>query len=455
MSTSVSLSSANTAISTRQGLRLILVGVLALTMIVPIVALDALVSERAQRRQEALDAVAASWGAAQVIAGPALVVPYAVRRMETAANGTTTAVIEEHDLVILPRTLRIDARADVQMLHRGIFDVPVYKLGATLNAEFGPLPLAQHGIDPAAVQWDRTHVAIGISDVRAIARPSATWNGRATALLPGSGGFTDRPSGIHAFVAVDPHSDASSFACVLSLNGSVHAAFAPMAESTVVQLTSDSPSPAFDGTWLPTRREIGASGFGATWEVSFLGRDYPQSWKLPAAVPMPIEKSDFGVTIGTGIDHYRMTERSVKYAILFVLLTFGAIWLVEVLAGVRVHPIQYLMLGAGLCLFYLLELALSEHVGFPFAYALATAAIVAMITAYARAVFRATRLSIVLGVCVAALYGYLYVLLSNEDFALLVGSIALFAMLAIVMFLTRRIDWGQTGVGPRPISDTP
>jgi inner membrane protein len=145
------------------------------------------------------------------------------------------------------------------------------------------------------------------------------------------------------------------------------------------------------------------------------------------------------------VDHYRMAERSVKYAGLFILLTFATVWLIEVLAGVRVHPIQYLLLGGALCLFYLLELSLSEHLGFPAAYAVASVAVIGMVAAYGAVVLRSRRRALVVAAGVALLYAYLYLLLMNEDYALLIGSVGLFAILGAIMFATRRVDWYAGG----------
>lgn len=164
-----------------------------------------------------------------------------------------------------------------------------------------------------------------------------------------------------------------------------------------------------------------------------------------------IDFSRFGVELANPVDHYRMAERSVKYAGLFILLTFAAVWLIEVLAGVRVHPIQYLMLGGALCLFYLLELSLSEHLGFPLAYAVASAAVVSMVAAYGVVVLQRLSRGLVVGAGVALLYIYLYILLMNEDYALLIGSIGLFVILGAIMFATRRVDWYAVGApAPEP-----
>jgi inner membrane protein len=158
-----------------------------------------------------------------------------------------------------------------------------------------------------------------------------------------------------------------------------------------------------------------------------------------------IHGSRFGVELIDPVDHYRMAARSVKYAGLFILLTFATLWLMEILTGIRVHPIQYLMLGGALCLFYLLELSLSEHIGFPFAYILASAAVVAMVGAYSFVILRRVNHALIVAAGVAGLYAYLYLLLMNEDYALLIGSVGLFAMLGAIMYVTRRVDWYSAG----------
>jgi inner membrane protein len=216
---------------------------------------------------------------------------------------------------------------------------------------------------------------------------------------------------------------------------------APFAEETVTHITSNSPNPNFQGNWLPTSRSVSGSGFDATWRISYLGRNYPQSWISGADMRKAIDTSRFGIELNNPVDHYRMADRSVKYAGLYILLTFAAIWLIEVLSTVRVHPIQYLMLGAALCVFYLLELSLSEHIAFPLAYATACTSVIGMTAVYSRVIFPNDRRDGIVAACVTGLYGYLFVVLTNEDNALLIGSIGLFVILAAIMYLTRRVDW--------------
>jgi inner membrane protein len=219
----------------------------------------------------------------------------------------------------------------------------------------------------------------------------------------------------------------------------------PFGRTTVVEMKGDYGHPSFQGMWLPTERTVSADAFSARWSVSFLGRSYPQAWTSQSKMSEAIEASRFGVAFVDPTDHYHMAARSVKYAALFLLLTFATLWLMEVLSGLRVHPIQYLLLGGALCLFYLLELSLSEHLGFPWAYALASVAVIGMVGAYSFVVLRRMTRALVVGTGVTLLYAYLYLLLMNEDYALLIGSVGLFAVLAGIMYATRRVDWYSAG----------
>jgi inner membrane protein len=365
-----------------------------------------------------------------------------VQRIETAPSGEKVTRTETHHVILLPRELEAEGRIETETRSRGIFDVSVYTLNVLLKGEFGPPVFAELGIDPAHVEWGRAHLAVGISDVRAIREQAVlTFNDKKAPFNPGTAGFVEGGSGIHAFIGPEAAKSGFRFSFPLALNGSVSVYLAPFGEQTTLRLTSNSSYPNFQGNWLPADRTVTADGFEALWRVSYLGRNYAQKWLSGADMRKTIDASKFGVELITPIDHYRMAERSVKYAGLFILLTFATIWLIEVLANVRVHPIQYLMLGAALCVFYLLELSLSEHIDFSIAYATASLSVIAMIAAYSRVIFGRERRSTIVTAGVTALYGYLFVVLMNEDAALLVGAIGLFVILAFIMYVTRHIDW--------------
>jgi inner membrane protein len=430
--------------------RLLALGALTLLLLIPVAWIDDLIKERMQRRDQAVQEVSAKWGGQQTITGPALVVPYTARWTETDSKGQPREKTAVRSLTVLPEQLHLRAQIAAEQRYRGIFAVPVYRLVLDASGEFTAPDLATLGVDPQSVMWSRSQVAIGIPDARAIqSRAVLSWHGEQYPFAPGPDAFDAVKSGIHAGVGDPFPTPRVPFAFQLTLNGSAGLYFTPVGEETVVDVESNWTGPSFQGNWLPAQRSIGSTGFTATWQIPFLGRNQPQVWTSETKPADPLWASRFGVDFITPVDEYRMADRSVKYARLFIVLTFGTIWLIEILAQVRVHPIQYLLIGAALCTFYLLELSLAEQIGFAVAYLAASGAVVALVGAYARVALRGTRRAGAVGIIVAALYLYLYVLLTNEDYALLCGSIGLFAAVAATMFLTRRIDWyGIVGQSP-------
>jgi inner membrane protein len=429
-----------------QMLRVLSVGFLALLLQIPIAMIGSRIAERQERRDQASDEVASKWGGVQRLTGPALIVPYTHRWTEHTRDAEPIVHSEVRHAVFLPETLTIRGNVDSEQRSRGIFAIPVYQLGLTVSGEFARPNFAELGVEPAAIAWDRAQLAIGVSDVRAIQQENAVdWNGRSVAFLPGTGAFSEAGPGIHALVDVPAGEQRIAFGFPLALNGSRAVYFTPFGRTTAVELASNYPHPSFQGNWLPVERTVSDDSFRARWSIPYLGRNYPQAWAMEASQHDAIEGSRFGVDLVDPVDHYRMAERSVKYAGLFILLTFAAVWLIEVLASVRVHPIQYLLLGGALCLFYLLELSLSEHLGFLISYAIASVAVIGMVAAYCSVILQRRSRALVVATGVALLYAYLYTLLMNEDYALLAGSLGLFAILAAIMFATRRVDWYTVG----------
>lgn len=444
-----------TAIRTSRTVRLVLVVSLALFLQIPIMMTDSLVRERASRRDDAVSEVSSKWGTAQSVTGPVLVVPYTCNREAAGPNGQPVVHVESRQAIFLPS--RLDIRGDVasQALNRGIFSIPVYRADLTLEGVFKRPDFQEAGIETASIDWPRAQLAIGISDVRAIQKQvAASWLGKPVEFLPGQGLYEASGAGIHAGVPLASDTQEIPFSIPLSLNGSQRLSFVPFSRETKVELTSNSPNPSFQGNWLPTHRDISATGFKAVWSIPFLGRNYPQAWSSANTPGSAIEESRFGFSLLEPVDHYRMSARSVKYAWLFVFLSFGVVWLIEVMSGVRVHPIQYLLLGGALCMFYLLELSLSEHIGFLAAYGIASVAVVAMVGAYSLVGLRRASRAAVIGAATAGLYAYLYILLTNEDYALLVGALVLFAILAGIMFITRKVNWDGAGA-EAPVSPVP
>jgi inner membrane protein len=425
-------------------LRILLLGFLVLLLQIPVLMIHGQISNRSQTRDEAVSSVTRGWGEEQTIVGPVLVVPYVRRWTEEGKSGESRTRTSSHEATFLPETLDVSGRLETEVRNRGIFRVPVYRASLDLKGRFRRPDFSSWGVVDENIRWDRAVVWVKVADARAIKNQATlTWNGNAIPFEPGTAGVAGDTPGIHAPLRGRAQASAFEFSFSLSANGSEGMSFAPLGQQTTVRLESNWGEPSFQGNWLPAERKLSHDGFEASWDISYLGRNYPQRWTSESPFLDKIEASEFGVRLVTPIDPYRMAERSVKYEALFIMLTFVALWLFEVVVRRKVHSVQYLMVGAGMCLFYLLELSLAEHLGFTAAYALASLAVVSLITAYSVAVLKGARRASVIGAVLAALYGYLYILLKNQDYALLIGSVGLFLILALVMYLTRKVDWNE------------
>lgn len=425
-----------------QLIRVLLIGFLILLLQIPMVLIQTIISQREETRNEATEEVTAKWGSEQSVVGPLIVVPYVKKWSETRKDGEPQVHTKLRYADFLPENLHIFGRINSEVRYRGIFEVPVYRMSLAVTGRFSKPDFSEWGIDSENILWDRAYLSVRISDVRAITnQPVLTWNEHKLNFMPGSGESSEGIPGIQASLKARWDNERFDFSFPLEMNGSMGAFFVPFGQKTKVDLKSNWSEPSFQGNWLPSQRTVTNKGFQATWDIPFLGRNYPEKWRSGAGFEEAISLSRFGVNLISPVDHYRMAHRSVKYEILFLVLTFVTLWLFEILIKIRIHSLQYLLVGAGMCLFYLLELSLAEHIGFVAAYIIASSAIVLLISTYCVAILKSNRQAVVVGTVITLLYGYLYILLRNQDYALLVGSIGLFLVLATIMYLTRKIDW--------------
>jgi inner membrane protein len=433
--------------------KLFFVGFLVLVLLVPIGWIRDLVDERAARQAGVRSELTSTWGGSQTITGPMLVVPYLEHRR------TNNGDVEVRTCLawFLPETLAVTGGVEPERRSRGIFDVILYRTRLAMTAKFARPDFSIWKIDESDVVWDGARIAIGIPDLRGVdSDPKATWDAKPLPFAPGAPAADLFRSGMQAVPGGLAARAATSHELTLDIGipGSDELRFVPVAKETDVHLTSPWPSPSFVGAFLPSERTVDAKGFDASWRVSYFARPFAQQWRR-ADVTNEIEKtlaaSSFGLRMIDPVDFYCLSNRAVKYASLFVVLTFLAFGLFEILAGLRIHPLQYLLVGLAICLFYLMLLSLSEHVGFGPAYAIGTAATVALVGGYTRNVLGGAGRAITVSVLVTALYGYLYVLLRIEDYALLLGTGGLFVILAAVMYLTRNLDW--YALGGRPVAE--
>ena len=430
------------------------VALLILLLLVPLTMIGFVLQERLGRRNEAVANITSSWGSDQTIIGPVLIVPYryAVRtwKEQPAAGGkiervevVSTAVA---NACFLPAALNLDGAVDPTELHRGIYRAVVYSAKLKLEGEFARPDFSRQRIEDKDILWEEALVAFTIPDLRGVKETlQLMWGAQSLPLLPGSKlrGFS---SGVFARVAgLRESSGTIPWKLGLTLRGSGGLAFAPVGIQCSVKLASPWPDPSFRGAFLPSERNITREGFTANWQVSYYGRNYAQQWTdqdgSGALTPDSAQSSAFGVSLVSGIDAYRNVERAIKYGVLFLLLVFTSFFLFEVLSALRIHPFQYAIVGAALCLFYLGLLSLSEFIAFGLAYLVAAVVTMSLICFYSAKVLKSGRRTFIIAGLLAAIYGFLYVSLQLQDYSLLFGTAGLFVVLGIVIFITRNIDW--------------
>src|SRR3984893_8368454 len=435
-------------------IKLLGVGALVLVLLIPLAMITGVLSERLRRRNEAVADITSSWGREQNVIGPVLRIPYqykfkAVKEVPTADGRMERREVEETatgNAYFLPETLNVLGNVQTQMLHRGIYNAVVYRAQTTLSGKFAPPDFGPLKIDLKDVQWKDAFVTIAINDLRGTREAILLdWGGTKHSMLPGSQvpGYT---TGATASLGSDQSvATEIQFSIPLDFNGSEGIFFAPFGVQNEVTLKSNWSAPAFRAAFLPADRSWRPAGLDAKCKVSYYGRDYPQSWTSRAGnerfTTQSVSNSLFGAQFLSILDASRYVERSIKYGVLFLVLVFTAFFLFEVTARQKIHPFQYLMVGAALCLFYLLLLSISEFIGFSWAYLIAAVASVVLITWYCRFFLGGGVRTLMIGAGLTGVYTFLYITLRQQDYALLMGAIALFVVLAVVMYVTRKVDW--------------
>lgn len=421
--------------------KLFSIGFLTLLLLIPNAMIKELVRERQDRLAEATQEVSASWGVPQTVIGPILSVPYS--EWTQAEDGKKLESI--HTAWFLPQELAVDGRVNPELRKRGIYEIILYQSDLLISGKFSKPDFAALHIRPEDVHWEQARLSLGVSGMSGIKTSiQLNWSGTSIRMDPGTANAKVLLSGVSNEVPLDAETGEYRFSIPLKLNGSGHLKFEPVGKESKVSLESTWPSPSFEGEFLPDKREISPKGFNASWTVLDLNRNYPQQWKgyeYGFSSNSTGPNSQFGVRLMNTVDGYAKSDRSAKYAILVIGLTFLIYFFFETLRKFHIHPFQYLLVGLALSIFYLLLLSLSEHLGFNTAYFIATAATVGLITIYSNGVFRNTRLSIQLLLLLLLIYGFIFIVLQLEDYALLAGSIGIFGALAAVMFYSRNVDW--------------
>lgn len=411
---------------------------IALLLLIPLSLLGSLVTERTSQRDTAIRSVARGWGDRQWVGGPILAIPV------TAESGAART----YDWYVLPERLDISVELQVQDTRRrlGLYDVPVYVARVRAKGQFDlqrEIERLTRGGTSLHLHLEQTRLLLPIQDPRGIRELLSGAQGSQD--FEPSSGFPLPVLAAPLNIGAESSASAQSFDLSFDLAGTQSLEILPLARAVHVQMHGNWPDPGFTDGFLPTERRIDARGFTAIWQVLNLNRTYGDRWFQGSTSTETLLGSGLGVELAQPVDIYQRSTRAVKYGGLFIALSFLTLFLVETLQRRPVHPIQYGLMGLALSLFYLLLLALAEHIGFLLAYLLATAALCILMAVYLSGAFRSARSGAASGGILAGTYALLYLLVTSENYALLAGSLALFALLATTMFLTRKIDWYAQG----------
>lgn len=403
----------------------IITAAIILVMLIPTAFIQSLVMERQDRQKEVVNEISSKWAKPQTVSAPYLVVPY----MEAGTK---------KQLIMLPEQLKVKGNITQEDRQRSIYKVLLYKTALNFTGNFRNTATTE---DSSALLLNEAKLCFGLSDFRGIEdKMAVTFNNTAYTLQPGLANTTIDSAGLSVPVSIAPADleKGISFNMSVALKGSSSLHFLPIASYSSYTITSPWASPSFDGNTLPAERTVNDSGFTAKWKFNAANLALTNIIKNDKFNAGDVA---FGVSLVQPTGQYEQTMRSAKYAILIIGLTFVLFFVFELMQKKPVHPVQYALIGMALVIFYTLLLSISELVLFAYAYTIAAVATILLIALYAKAHFKNLRSPFIIGLLLTGLYGFIYVLISLEDTALLAGSIALFIVVAIIMYVTRKVNW--------------
>ncbi|EOI7761769.1 TPA: cell envelope integrity protein CreD [Klebsiella pneumoniae] len=418
----------------------------------PLMMVRELINERADYRSEVVDAIEQSTSGSQKLAGPLIAIPITetLSRME---NQKEVNYQRSWVYYWLPESLAVTGKQTVESRRVGIYSGQVWHNALQIKASFDPLRLA--ALRKTNIVLGQPRLVVSVGDARGIGAIHAPEvNGNVLSVEPGLG-ISGDGAGIHMpMPALAEDNKPLEIAFSLDLNGTGEFSLVPLGRNSELQLTSNWPHPGFLGSFLPTQREVSAAGYRAHWQSSWFANDMGSYFKDDMEIPWS-RLPAFSADVMSLADQYQLTDRATKYAILLIGLTFMAFFVFESLTRRPLHPMQYLLVGLSLVLFYLVLLALSEHIGFTAAWLAASLSGAMMNGIYLQAVLRGWRNSLLFVAALLLLDGVMWFLLHSEDSALLLGTGVLALALSVLMFLTRRVDWYALSLPKGTVPPTP
>lgn len=442
------------------------IGFIILLLLIPSVMIQGLISERAERQDGIIKDVSATWSGSQLIRGPVLVIPY--RKIENVTD-TAKRVIQKATidyLYVLPDALKYQSQLETEVLHRGIYDVVVYNAAVKVNGNFDKLSLQSLGIAESQLMLDRAKITFGISDLKGLKNnPVIKLADQQVAVEPVLSGSALFANGLQGSINLTGKTGSTlNFSYNLDIKGSGGLHFMHLGKVTDVAVNGNWGSPSFEGRYLPDARNIKDSSFTAKWRMLYYNRPYPQQWVGDNTLLNVEEPGDkliytresidtvtitgqqdavFGVRLRLPVDEYQKTMRTSKYAILIILLTFVSLFLTELIGKYRVHVFNYILIGAAMVIYYTLLLSFAEQIGFNYAYAIASVATIVLIATFIASLLKNRKAAALFTLILTVFYTFIFVIIQLEDLALMVGSIALFVIIAVLMYVSRKINFDK------------
>lgn len=424
---------------------LLMVGFLALVLLIPLESVKSLIRERAIRQEKTTSKINVQWGKETILSGLILKIPYKTYKEtrvydETEKKHFTRQETIVKDAFIFPEKLKIHSNVETKALHRGIYESVVYATDIHVEGDFPKIDSMKMEVSPQDILWEKASVLLRTSNIKGIRNLLEVNIGtQQLNMSPGTDDANSLESETLENFAKN-HNKPLAFSFNLKVNGSKSLMFVPLGKENSVEMASNWPAPSFDGNFLPKSREISPDGFKASWQVFQLNRPFAQSYfgELPN-----LREYAFGTNFIIPVHEYQKTERAAKYGFMVIGLTLLVFLLIQLVSKIYIHPFQYAMIGLALVMFYTLLLSISEHSSFLAAYLIAGISVLALIGLYARTILKGSNFPLLVCGSLAVLYSFIYVIIQLEDYALLVGSIGLFLILGIIMFVSRKIDWSR------------
>jgi len=429
-------------------IKLLSIGFLLLILLIPLSWIESLINERQFRSEEVLLDITSKWSGKQIISGPVIVLPYKYSEIVREKGEEPKVVTHRRKAFFLPEDLKISGNVTPQILHRGIYEAAVYEGSLAIDATWQKQSLPSLKID-GQILWSEAYMILGISDLRGIADNPVIKNGeKQLASEPsndlGIGYGHKTITGLVAKLNWDENNNfGQPISLQLNFRGSRGLDFVPVGKTTVVNISGPWASPSFNGEFLPNSREVNEEGFRAEWKVLHYNRPFAQEW---LGEGKDLAGYDFGVELLIPVEQYQKSMRTSKYGHLVILLSFISLFLVEISQKIKIHPFQYILIGAALIIYYSLLLSLSEQIGYSPAYFISCLATVSLLTLYSKTFLRPAKLVALFSVLLVVFYSFIFIIIIQQDFSLLIGSIGLFIVVGALMYLTRKINWYRNNI---------